>query len=301
MAEQTATDLLDPYTLARIEDFNLLGRMIAEGVYAGLHKSMHYGRGTEFFQYRNYSPGEDLKFVDWKVFARSNQLYSKTFEEETNTVCYLVIDTSASMGYKGERSPCHKLRYATMTSAALGYLANRQGDAVGLYAYGEELHEWIEPRAGQDHLQTVFQALARLEPKGTSNHAKAWPTLLNRLPGRGLVLFFSDMLEAEEELPEYLKFGQSARYDCLGFQILDPDELDLPYNEALEFTGMEERRFIPTYPEAIRQDYKEGMDGFRDSLHDELLGVGAEHIEIQTDQSLGQALGFFLHHREHRG
>ena len=108
------------------------------------------------------------------------------------------------------------------------------------------------------------------------------------------------MLEAEDELPEHLKFGQSVRYDCLGFQILDPDELDLPYKEALEFAGMEERRFIPTYPEAIRQDYQQSMEGFRTTLHDALAGVGAEHAEFRTDQSLGQALGFFLHHREHR-
>ena len=301
MAETRPSDLLDPYALARIEDFNLLGKMVAEGVLAGLHKSIHHGRGTEFFQYRSYSPGEDLKFVDWKVYARSNHLYSKTFEEETNTVCYLVIDTSASMAYKGARSPCHKLRYATMAAAALAYLANRQGDAVGLFAYGEDVEEWVEPRTGQDHLQAVYHALARLEPKGPSQHAKAWPMLLERLPGRGLVLFFSDMLEAEAELPQHLKFSQSVRYDCLGFQILDPDELDLPYKDALEFAAMEERRFIPTYPEAIRQDYQEGMDGFRKSIHDALAGVGAEHAEFLTNESLGQALGFFLNHREHRG
>jgi uncharacterized protein (DUF58 family) len=295
------TDLLDPFALSRIEDFNLLGRMVAEGVYGGLHKSIHHGRGTEFFQYRNYSPGEDLKFVDWKVFARSNNLYSKTFEEETNTTCYLVLDTSASMSYKGSRSPCHKLRYASMAAAALGYLANRQGDAVGLFAYGEEINEWIEPRTGQDHLQAVYQALNRLKPEGQSRHKKGWSTLLNRLPGRGIVLFFSDMLEAESELPELLKFGQSVRYDSLALQVLDPDELDLPYSEALEFSAMEERKFIPTYPEAIRQNYQQRMDEFCKNLHESLAGVGSQHMQISTNQSLGEALGFFLHHRERRG
>jgi len=275
--------------------------MIAEGVYSGLHKSIHHGRGTEFFQYRNYSPGEDLKFVDWKVFARSNNLYSKTFEEETNTSCYLVVDCSASMGYKGKRSPCEKLRYATMVAAALGYLANRQGDAVGLLAYGDKIEHWMEPRTGRDHLHGVFQCLAGLEAKGESAHSKAWPILLDRLPGRGLVLFFSDMLESEKELPDHLKFGQSIRYDCLSFQILDPDELDLPYPEALEFTGMEERRFIPTYPEAIRNDYEKGMRRFQKDLRDGLAEAGVETLEVQTNQSLAEALGFFLHHRSRRG
>ena len=109
------------------------------------------------------------------------------------------------------------------------------------------------------------------------------------------------MLEAEEELPEHLKFGQSVRYDCLSFQILDPDELDLPYKEALEFAAMEERKFVPTYPDAIRDEYQQAMNGFRSSLHSLLTGVGAEHAEFCTDQSIGNALGFFLHHREHRG
>jgi uncharacterized protein (DUF58 family) len=170
-----------------------------------------------------------------------------------------------------------------------------------LVTYGEEINEWIEPRTGQDHLQAVYQALNRLKPEGQSRHKKSWSTLLNRLPGRGIVLFFSDMLEAESELPELLKFGQSVRYDSLALQVLDPDELDLPYSEALEFSAMEERKFIPTYPEAIRQNYQQRMDEFCKNLHESLAGVGSQHMQISTNQSLGEALGFFLHHRERRG
>jgi uncharacterized protein (DUF58 family) len=293
-------DLLDPHTLAHIEDYNLLGRMIAQGIYSGLHKSIRHGRGTEFFQYRNYSPGEDLKFVDWKVYARSNHLYTKTFEEETNTHIYLIIDTSASMSYTGSRSPCSKLRYATMAAASLAHLANRQGDGVGLFAYGEQIHEWIEPRTGRDHLQNIYHALDRLKPSGKSEHQRALPSLVDRLPGRGLVIMFSDMLEAEEELPDLLQFSQSSRYDCIAFQILDPDEMDLPYDEPLEFSAMEEQRLIPTFPETIRSEYQKNMTGFQEKLAANLAASGVHTFPIQTNQSLGIALSYYLSQRERR-
>lgn len=294
------TDLLDPHTLAHIEDFNLLGRMVAQGIFAGMHKSIRHGRGTEFFQYRNYSPGEDLRFVDWKVYARSNHLYSKTFEEETNTALYLVLDTSASMAYQGSRSPCTKLRYATMAAASLAHLANRQGDAVGLFAYGEEIHEWIEPRTGRDHLQAVYHALDRLKPGGKTDHAKALPALVNRLPGRGMVLYFSDMLEAEGELPGLLQFSKSPRYDCIAFQILDPDETDIPYSDPLEFSAMEEQRLIPTYPETIREDYQQRMGDFQETLRGNLAGAGVLVQPALTDETLANALSFYLNQRERR-
>ena len=295
-----AKDLLDPHTLAHIEDYNLLGRMIAQGIYSGLHKSIRHGRGTEFFQYRNYSPGEDLKFVDWKVYARSNHLYSKTFEEETNTHIYLILDTSASMSYEGSRSPCNKLRYATMAAAALAHLANRQGDGVGLFAYGEEILEWIEPRTGRDHVQNIYQALDRLKPGGKSDHKRCLPTLVNRLPGRGLVILLSDMLEAEDELPDLLQFSQSSRYDCIAFQILDPDEMDLPYEEPLEFSAMEEQRLIPTFPETIRSEYQQNMSNFQEKLAANLAGSGVHTFPIQTKESLGTALSYYLSQRERR-
>jgi uncharacterized protein (DUF58 family) len=293
-------DLLDPHTLAHIEDFNLLGRMVAQGIFAGMHKSIRHGRGTEFFQYRNYSPGEDLRFVDWKVYARSNHLYSKTFEEETNTAIYIVMDTSASMAYKGTRSPCTKLRYATMAAAALAHLANRQGDAVGLFAYGEEVHEWIEPRTGRDHLQAVYHALSRLEAKGKTNHGKALPALVNRLPGRGMVLYFSDMLEAEEELPSLLQFSQSPRYDCIGFQILDPDETDIPFTQPLQFSAMEGQRLIPTYPETIRAEYSQKMQAFQATLRGNLASSGVIVHPVLSDESLANALTFYLNQRDRR-
>lgn len=293
-------DLLDPQTLAHIEDFNLLGRMIAQGIYSGMHKSIRHGRGTEFFQYRNYSPGEDLKFVDWKVYARSNHLYSKTYEEETNTHIYIAIDTSASMAYSGDRSPCSKLRYATMAAAALAHLANRQGDGIGLFAYSDEVHEWIEPRTGRDHLQNIYHALDRLKPDGKTNHSRSWPTLVNKLPGRGMVIFFSDMLEAEEELPDLLQFSQSSRYDCLAFQVLDPDEMDIPYKQPLEFSAMEEHRLIPTYPETIRAEYQRKMEDFEEQLSANLAASGVHTFPMLTNQTLAHALAFYLNQRERR-
>lgn len=290
-------DLLNPAWLAEIEDYSLLSRLVVEGLLPGLHRSLRHGRGSEFFQYRPYVPGEDIKLIDWRVFAKRGEMIAKTYQEDTNVNVYLVVDASASMGYKGERSGYHKLRYANMTAACIAYLANRQGDRVGLFSYGEEILEWLPPRNGSGHLQRIFKGLASLAPSGASNHRSSWETLTRALPGRGLVVFLSDCLEAENELPELLRFAHSTRYDCFCLQILDPDELDLPHDEALLFEDMEDGRQTPTHPDATRTRYIKDMDSFKQRLESNLGVVGVEFESLTTHSDLGLALRRFLHHR----
>ena len=288
------TELLDPVHLASIEDYSLLTRIVVEGALPGIHRSQRHGRGSEFFQYREYASGDDLKLVDWKVYAKRGELVSKSFQEDTNLTCYLVLDTSASMGYQGSRSPCTKLRYACMLAACFAYIANRQGDRVGLFAYSDETKAWIQPRSGTGHMNRVFTELAGLEAEGANDHRSSWDTLSASLPGKSLVVFLSDFLEAEEELPEHLRFATSARYECLCLQTLDPDELDLPDSEALRFSEMEGSHEISTSPPAIRDDYTAGMNDFLDRLRDNLASVNVEFESLITDAHLGHALHRFL-------
>ncbi len=288
------TELLDPAYLASIEDYSLLTRIVVDGALPGIHRSQRHGRGSEFFQYREYSRGDDLKLIDWKVFAKRGELVSKSFHEDTNLTCYLVVDASASMGYKGTRAVCDKLRYACMLAACFAYVANRQGDRVGLLAYSDEVKEWVQPRSGSAHLNRVFTSLAGLKAEGSNDHAVAWDALAGGLPGRCLVVFLSDFLEAEDELPERLRFAMSARYECLCLQTLDPDEFDLPNSEALRFSEMEGSKEISTSPPAIREEYSAGMDGFLERLKANLASVYAEFESMSTDAPLGPALHRFL-------
>ena len=288
------TDLLDPAHLNKIEDFSLLARVVVDGAMPGIHKSLRQGRGSEFFQYRPYTRGEDLKLIDWKVYAKRNELVAKTFQEDTNFTVCLVVDASASMGYKGTKASCSKLRYASMLVACFAYLAQRQGDRIGLFAYSNEVREWIHPKSGSGQLNRVFSSLQGLEAEGKNNHEFAWERMASGLPGRAMVVFLSDFLEAEDSLPESLRFSLSSRYECLCLQVLDPDEIDLPDGEAFRFAELEGDREVSTSPPAILENYKNDMSVFCNDLQTGLSAVSAEFESLSTDQDLGHALRRFL-------
>ena len=260
----------------------------------GIHRSLRQGRGTEFFQYRPYDPGEDLKVVDWKVYAKREELVAKTFQEDTNFNLFLVLDTSASMGYQGEAASCTKLHYASMLAACFAYLAYRQGDRVGLFAYGQEVQQWIRPKSGHAHFGRVVNALAQLQSGGVNKHEAMWDQLVGNMPGRSTVVFLSDFLEAEDILPERLRFALSSRYESLCLQVLDREEEKLPSGDALRFVEMEGTREVSTSPEVIRDEFSNRMNEFKDTLERNLSSVSAEFESLYTDQDLGHALRRFL-------
>ena len=294
MVATTDTELLDPAHLSRIEDFSLLAKVVVDGAMPGIHRSLRQGRGTEFFQYRPYDPGEDLKVVDWKVYAKREELVAKTFQEDTNFNLFLVLDTSASMGYQGEVSSCTKLHYASMLAACFAYLAYRQGDRVGLFAYGQEVEQWIRPKSGHAHFGRIVNALSRLQAGGVNKHEAMWDQLVGNMPGRSTVVFLSDFLEAEDILPERLRFALSSRYEALCLQVLDREEEKLPSGDALRFVEMEGTREVSTSPEVIRDEFSNRMNEFKDTLERNLSSVSAEFESLYTDQDLGHALRRFL-------
>jgi len=300
VVESAESSLLDPAHLKGIEDYSLLARVVVDGAMPGIHRSLRQGRGNEFFQYRPYEPGEDMKAVDWKVFAKRDELVAKTFQEDTNFTLYLVLDASASMGYQGERASCSKLRYAKMLAACFAYLAQRQGDRFGLFAYSDQIQQWIRPQSGSGHLNRLLVSLASLEAKGENDHEGAWEKLSGSLPGRSMIVFLSDFLEAEDSLSERLRFSLSARYECLCMQILDPDEVDLPDAEAIRFAEMEGVREISSAPSAIRDKYQRDMNAFVEDLRGKLASVSAEFESLRSDQELGHSLRRFLGMRNRR-
>jgi uncharacterized protein (DUF58 family) len=298
MPSSAAADLLSPATLARIDNYSLLARTAVEGFIAGLHRSLSHGTGGEFLQYRNYSPGDDLKYIDWKVYSRQNKFHTKVFREETNMNCCLVLDGSASLAYQGTRAPCSKWRYAAMTAACLAYLAARQGDNIGLYIYGDELSQVLPPSRAQGQLQRVFHSLARHRPQGTANHDMAWNYLTNHLRSRGLVVFVSDFLDADQGLPDLLKRLRFARHDALAIQVLDQDELDLPFDRSTEFIDVEGGDRILTYPDSVREDYVGRMNEFLSQLSQSMARAHVEFIRLISSGSLAHTLATYLHKRE---
>lgn len=294
MAKTTDNQLLDPVHLHRIEDYSLLARVVVDGAMPGIHKSLKQGRGNEFYQYRPYTRGEDLKLIDWKVFAKRDELVSKTFQEDTNFTVCLVIDVSASMGYQGKRAPCSKSHYASMLAACFAYLGQRQGDRVGLFTYSDQVKEWIRPRPGSGHLNRIFSALHGIKPDGANQHDFAWDRMISGLPGRAMIIFLSDFLEAEDTLSEKLKFSLSSRYETLCLQILDPDELDLPDADSLRFVELEGDREVSSSPPAVRENFNKEMAEFIFDLESKLSAVSSEFQSLKTDQDLGHALRRFL-------
>ncbi|MBC2595566.1 DUF58 domain-containing protein [Ruficoccus amylovorans] len=291
-------DLLDPAHLAQLGNYALLSRTAVEGFLSGMHRSLFHGFGTEFLQYRDYTPGADLKYLDWKLLARTDRLYTKVYQEETNMNLQLVLDTSASMDYRGERAACTKLHYACMTAACLAYMAVRQGDNVGLFAYGDTLQEVVPPGHRTGQLDRVLQALTRLRPAGPADHDAMLQTFGNQLRQRSIVIYISDMLEAENLLPEHLKRFRLRHCDTLAVQVLDSDELDLPIEGVARFHDIESGREIISWAETTRDGYKSQMSDFMNKLRDGFTRSQVDLLRLTTDESLGYALARYLHHRE---
>lgn len=291
-------DLLDPAHLTRIENYALMAKAAVEGFLSGMHRSIFHGFGTEFLQYRNYVPGEDLKYLDWKVFAKRDELVTKVFQEETSMNCYFVVDASASHHYQGERAACSKLRYACMIAASLAYLATRQGDNIALFAYQDSIVEAIEPGHRNSQLLRFLQALTRLKPEGQANHERLLESITHHMRSRGLVVYLSDMLEAEDTLPRMLQNLRFQHCDCLALQILDPDEKDLPHGYPVRYIDSETGKEVTTFADTVREGYEKSMQEFLEDLKTGFRRAQVDYTPLLTTDHLGHALGQYLHKRE---
>ncbi len=301
MPSPTAAELLSPETLVRIDNYALLARVVVEGFLSGLHRSLYQGFGSEFFQYRNYVPGDDPKYVDWKVYGRLDRFYTKVFREETNLDCTIVLDASASMGYQGGRSLCSKLRYGAMLAAALAYLARRQGDSIGFCAYAENLTAWIPPARHRDGAQRVFTELQKLRAQGVADHRTVLHHVVETLRRRALVVLISDFHGLEEELGSVLRRVRFAHHDCIAFQILDRDEIDLPFNRTVRFVDSESGPELTTAPDLVRDGYQRLMKGFTDRVRETCLGQQVDYLMVPTSEDVGNLLAAYLHRREALG
>jgi uncharacterized protein (DUF58 family) len=287
-----AARYLDPAIIARLGTIDLKARTIVEGFLTGLHRSPYKGFSVEFAEYRQYLPGDDLATLDWKVYARSDRHFVKKYEEETNLTCHLLIDVSASMGYAS--GPITKLQYASYLTGALAYLMHRQRDSFGLIAFDDSISALLPASARSGHLRTVLLALERLEMGTRTNVAKPLHDLAAAVRKRGMVVLVSDLLDDPASVLDGLKHFRYRGTDVIVFHILDPYELQFPFEHAARFRDMETQEEVMAVPGSVRADYLERMQARIAFYRRELGLAGIDYCQLETSQPLELGLMAYL-------
>jgi uncharacterized protein (DUF58 family) len=279
--------------LAAIGDLELVARIIVEGLVSGLHRSPFHGYSAEFSQYRHYRPGDDLKYVDWKLAARTDRLYTRQFRETTNMAAAIVLDTSASMAFPAG-APLTKFRYGVMMAAALAHLIVNQGDAVGLYAAAEQHPVFLQARSGRAHLRRVLAALSLLAARGRWQPDKAVRRVAERLGRRGLLIVVSDLYDDEERTFAELRKAARMGHEVMVAQTISRDEIEFPYRRDLEFTDLETGQTIPLNAAFAREAYRTGVTEFLQRCRMRAASEGFQYSLVVTDTPPARALRSIL-------
>src|SRR5438034_6529429 len=257
---------IDPQTLAKIHGLRLRARHIVEGYVAGLHRSPYQGFSIEFAEHREYAPGDDLRYLDWKVFGRSDKVYLKQYEDETNLICYLVLDISESMTYAGPTAALSKLEYAQSVAAALAWLVLRQQDAVGLATFDDQIRAMVRPAGNSSHLEQLLAVMESTVPGRKTAAGLIFHELAQRLTKRGVVIVLSDFFDDPASLAAGLTHLRHRKHDVILLHVLDAAELEFPFRGPTEFLGLEEFPGLPADPETIRSAYLRELSHFRQAL-----------------------------------
>ena len=286
---------LHPEAITRISRLDLRARYVVEGFLAGMHRSSRFGQSVEFLQHREYTWGDDPRFVDWKVWARQDRLYVKQFEEDTNLRAALLVDVSGSMRYGS--GPMNKHEYGCTLAVSLAYLILRQRDAVGCVAFDESARRIVPQRTKRNHLDSVIQALQASEP---ANKTDMYPILRDAAethPRRGLMVLVSDLLVAREGLFRGLRLLRSRGHDVMVFHVMDDDELDFPFSGPTRFEGLELQGQLSCNPRALRAGYLAALADYLDEVR---RGCAAENVDyalVRTSQPLDVVLASYLSKR----
>ena len=284
-------DLLDPFEVSRLGGIEIVTAGLVEGYLAGLHRSPRRGFSVEFAEHRMYQPGDELRYVDWKLLGRQDRLYIKQYEEETNLRAMLVLDTSRSMAWSGAPDRrLAKLEYARRLAAALGLLLLRQRDATGLVAFDDRVHSVLPPKVSRAHWQRLLATLAALEPGQGTAAAPALAAVVEKLRRRGLVVFVSDLLLEQAATLHALKFLRHRGHTVLVLHILDPAELELEGPAEVRYEDPETREAVVLRPrewaEVYRRTVGDVVSGWRHALRRE----GIRYHPVRTDLPFGLAL-----------
>jgi uncharacterized protein (DUF58 family) len=287
---------LDPTALAAIADLELVSKRIVDGTISGLHRSPFHGYSAEFSQYRHYRQGDDLKYVDWKLFARTDRLYTKQFRETTNLLCQIALDASASMDYAGEGT-ITKFAFARMLAGSLAHLVSRQGDAVGLVTYADSIRQYLPSRGGQVHLRSLLLALSRSAPAGRTDAAAALVRTLDLLKRRGLLVVISDLYDESEAMEQALMRAAHIGHEVIVFHVLTRSEVDLPFRDEVELEDPETGRRVLSNGAAAVRAYRESISAFLERWRTRCATYGIDYVRVLTDSPLDAALRAYLRRR----
>ena len=286
---------LNPKTLATLANMQIRARMVVEGFIVGLHKSPYHGFSVEFAEHRAYGPGDNLRYLDWRLYGKTDRFYIKQFEEETNLKAYIILDKSKSMAYgSGDLS---KLQYGSYLSAALTYLLLRQQDAVGLTLFDTEVRTHIRPSSRPSMLNNILTQLENVTPGEETSIGHSLHHLADRINRRGLVIIISDMLDDLDNIMHGLKHFRHDRHEVLVFHVLDPREIDFSFDAHTKFKDMESGEVKATEPWHIQKEYQKAVENFRTTLGVRCREQHVDYIPLSTDQSLDVALLAYLNKR----
>jgi uncharacterized protein (DUF58 family) len=289
------TAFLRPDVVSRLKGIDLKARLVVEGFLAGLHRSPYKGFSVEFTEHRQYMPGDELKRIDWKVYAKTDRFFVREYEEETNLRAYLVLDSSGSMSYSTGKVT--KLEYASLLAASLSYLLLHQKDSAGLVTFSDRIEQYVPPRSSPAHLAVLLRQLAGLKPGGDTNVTDALHQLAERIRRRGLVIIMSDLWDEPAAVLSALRHFRHRKHEVLVFHIMDPNERLFGFSNPVVLRDLETGQEMTVDPRVIRNEYQQTFDAhFREFEHDCREGL-IDYHRMTTDTPFDRALFSYLERR----
>jgi len=318
--ENARRTYLDPGAISRLAGMELVARLVVEGFISGMHKSPYQGFSVEFVEHRQYMPGDEIRYIDWKVYAKSDRYYVKKFEEETNLKSYLLLDTSGSMAFKGEAGRekrgrkkeqetlsskpdtlrLSKLEYGSYLAASLAYLMLKQRDSVGLLVFDDQLRSYIPPRQGPKHLHALMSELENTSAGRETNISATFHELAQRIVRRGLIIIISDLLDDPERVLRSLKHFRHKKHEVIVFHILDPAELTFPFDGPVLFRDLETQAQLSVEAEFLRDEYIRQMNALTSNYRDGCRASSIDYVQMDTSVPFDYALSLYLSMRKRR-
>jgi uncharacterized protein (DUF58 family) len=290
----------DPSELRKYAGLTLIARQIVEGYLTGVHRSPYKGFSVEFAEHRQYTPGDEIRHIDWRAVGKTDRYYIKEYEEETNLKAYLLVDASGSMAFRGSRKALSKFEYAQHVAASIAYMMLHQMDAVGLITLDTKVRSIIPPKASPKHLLQVLTTLEKTQPGGETAMAPLWHELAgHHLKRRGMVIILSDFFDRLDDLVKALQHLRHRHHEVMLLHVLAPEELDFPYKRLTQFRNLESTAHkVLVDARRLRDDYLANFERFRTELKDRAGKLRVDYHVMRTDEPVDRALGIYLSRRQ---
>ena len=300
-ANSSVGKYVDPKTLDRIKRLDVRARCVVEGFITGQHRSPYNGFAIEFAAHREYAPGDDLRHIDWKVWSKTDRLYIKEYEEETNLKCHILVDCSKSMEY-GSKSEegWSKFDYAATAAASLAYMMQQQQDSVGLVLFSNQIDKVLKASTHPSHMKLIFHELESTTPDKVTDIADPFLQLAGQIRSRGMVCLLSDLFLDPADLQRSLEQFRIRRHEVVVFHVMHHDEIEFPFQENTLFKGMEVDAQLHTEPRALRDSYLAAVDEYMKKIKSVCAGAGIDHVLLDTSKPLDGVLTSYLNFRAKR-